>query len=265
MRRGARKGPRAATHPPYGNCAVLPPDSDVVMFRCNDDRRTWYLSRGLASVVSKDPPVIRITFRPNGPGHAADKYFTQIFENRCVCCGVRKNLSMHHILPHAYRRHFPRESEARGVWMYDVLVLCVSCHERYEESADLLRDEIAREYGIPPEGIGNITREQIRVIKAAAALDRAADMMPPERREGFERILKDHLGKETLDRSDYRVWKAIQRSIRPTPAGKIVAGMVEDMDSFAIRWRRHFIETMEPRFLPAYWDPERRIYSEPTR
>src|ERR1041384_8499749 len=65
MRPGARRGPRAATLPPYGNCAVLPPDSDVVMFRCNDDRRSWYLSRGLAAVVSKDPAVIRLTFKPN--------------------------------------------------------------------------------------------------------------------------------------------------------------------------------------------------------
>ena len=264
MRRGARRGPRAATIPPYGNCAVLPPDSDVVMFRCNDDRRTWYLSRSLAAVVSEDPPVIRLTFKPNGPGHAADEYFTQVFENRCVVCGSRKNLSRHHILPDAYRRHFPRESEMRGVWMYDVLVLDVRCHENYEDHADALKDEIALEFGVPPEGIGNITREQIQVIKAAAALERAADKMPADRRERFERTLKDHLGKETLERSDYRVWKDIQRSIRPVTASKLVAERIRDLDDFAIRWRRHFVETMQPRFLPQHWDIERRIYSEPT-
>src|ERR1043166_6930107 len=208
MRPGARRGPRAATLPPYGNCAVLPPDSDVVMFRCNDDRRSWYLSRGLAAVVSKDPAVIRLTFKPNGPGHAADEYFTQVFENRCVVCGSRKNLSRHHILPDTYRRHFPRESEMRGVWMYDVLVLCIRCHEDYEDFADTLKDEIAAEFGVPPEGIGNITREQIQVIKAAAALDRAADKMPVEKREALERTVKGYLGKEILERSDYRLWKS---------------------------------------------------------
>jgi len=265
MRPGARSGPRAAALPPYGNCAVLPPDSDVVMFRCNSDRREWYLSRGLAAVVSKDPPVIRLAFKPNGPGHNADKYFTQVFENRCVVCGSTKGLSRHHILPDAYRRHFPRESEARGVWMYDVLVLCIRCHEAYEESADLLKDEIAREFSIPPEGIGHITREQIRVIKAAAALDRAADLMPPDRREGFEGTLKAYLGKATLERSDYRVWRKIQASVKPITAGKLVADRIRDLDDFAIRWRRHFVATTRPRFLPLHWDVERRIYSEPGR
>jgi hypothetical protein len=265
VRRGARRGPRAATLPPYGNCAVLPPDSDVVMFRCNDDRRTWYLSRGLAILVSSDPPVIRLTFKPNGPGHAADEYFTQVFENRCVVCGSTKNLSRHHIVPDAYRRHFPRESELRGVWMYDVLVLDIRCHEAYEETADLLRDDIAREFGIPPEGIGNITREQIQVIKAAAALDRAADRMPADRRDRFERILKGHLRKETLGREDYRVWKEIQRSIRPVTAGRLVAERILNLDDFAIRWRRHFVSMMRPRFLPKHWDVERRIYADPSR
>lgn len=237
------------------------------MFRCDNRRMAWYLDRGLAVKLQDDPPAIRLTFKPKGPGHGFDPYFTQEFLNRCTVCGSEKDLTHHHIVPYAYRRHFPRESYELGRWMYDVLLLCTVCHHRYEGFGDELRDTIAREHGVPASGITNLKTDQLRAMKASAALDRHRDKMPLEKRAALEATLKGFLKKEELLEEDYRIWHQMRNAIETIPSGKIVAELllkdIAAIDDFAIRWRRHFIAKMKPGFLPQGWNPERRVYSEP--
>jgi len=247
----------------YGNCVVLSPDSDRPMFRCDRERMEWYLERKLAVLVSEDPPVLRLTFQPKGPGHAGDSYFLQGFKNQCVVCGSQDDLSHHHIVPDGYRRYFPRISYVLGRWMYDVLLLCVRCHERYERMANEFKETIAVEYGIPSSGISNLTRDKLRFMKAAIALERHGDKIPEGRRTLLEGDVKAYLGKDAFTREDLALWKEIQQSIDVTPPGEMIISKIPDIDDFAIRWRWHFMTQMKPRFLPSGWNPERRIYSEP--
>lgn len=263
MKRRRPRAIRATVYAPYGNCSVLHPDSDLVMFRCNSDRRQWYLELGLAVVVRDNPPAIRLTFQPRGPGHSGDPYFLQTFQNRCVVCGAPDRLSHHHIVPNCYRKHFPRTSQALGRWMYDVLLLDIDCHATYELRAHELKETIGKEFEIPTAGISNLTSEQISVMKAAAALYRHGEKLPEPKKKHFEAVVKAYLGKETLVKDDCLVWKKIRRSMNTTPAGLLVAHKIPDIDDFAIRWRRHFMKSMKPAFLPEGWNPERRIYSEP--
>lgn len=266
--RGGRKRGLMTSGDLYGNCAVYPPDSDRIMFRCEPARMAWYLDRGLAVKVQEDPPIIRLTFKPNGPGHAEDPYFIQEFINRCVVCSNLNDLTHHHIVPYAYRRHFPRESYTTGRWMYDVLLLCVVCHERYEKLAHELKLKIAAEHGISVSGISSIDADTSRAMKSAAALSRHRDVMPKERRELLEKDLKKHLGKEILSDEDYEIWHGFWETVETTSAGKLVAERLKDaaaLDEFAIRWRNHFLKYMKPGFLPKGWDPDRKIYSEPDR
>jgi hypothetical protein len=252
----------------YGNCIVYPPDSDRIMFRCEPARMAWYLDRGLAVKLQENPPIIRLTFKPNGPGHATDPYFIQEFINQCVVCASPDDLTHHHIVPYAFRKHFPRDSYSTGRWMYDVLLLCVICHDRYERAADELKEKITAEHGVPVSGLTNLKTDQMRAMKSAAALSRHRDRMPKERRDSLERDLKTYLGKETLSEEDYEVWRGFRNAIETTTAGKLVAERLKDaaaLDEFAIRWRKHFLDHMKPRFLPNGWDPERKIYSEPDR
>ena len=32
----------------------------------------------------------------------------------------------------------------------------------------------------------------------------------------------------------------------------------DDLDNFIIMWRKHFVEKMNPKFMPSDWDVERR-------
>lgn len=251
-----------ATNSLYGNCVVMA--GDVAMFRCDQERMDWYVSNGLATVVSMDPPVLRLNFKPKGLGHAGDPYFLQEFKNRCVVCGIEEGLSHHHIVPYCYRRFFPKESYEYGRWFYDVLLLCLECHHSYEHRAHELKITIAHEHGVQPWGTSTLTRDEVLIMKAAAALDRHQDKMPPEKRRKFEDILKAYLGKDVLGPEDpVDVFETIRAGIVTTPAAQIIVAQLKDVDDFAIRWRKHFLRHMKPAYLPDLWNPERRIYSEP--
>lgn len=251
-----------ATRSLYGNCVVM--SGDTVMFRCDQERVDWYLSMGLATVVSTNPTILQLNFKPKGPGHDGDPYFLQVFKNRCVACGIEEGLSHHHVVPYCYRKFFPKESYEFGRWFYDVLLLCLDCHHSYEGRAHELKLSIAHEHGIAPEGTTSLTKDESTIMKAAVALDRYRDKLPILKRIHFERIVKGYLGKDELSHDDpANVFESLRSSIVNTPAGKIIMARVRDIDDFAIRWRKHFLRHVKPEFMPKLWDPERRIYSEP--
>lgn len=250
-----------ATTSLYGNCVVK--YGDVTMFRCDQERMNWYLSMGLADVVSADPPVIRINFKPKGPGHANDPYFLQEFKNRCVVCGLEDNLSHHHVVPYCYRKYFPKDTYENGTWFYDVLLLCLNCHDSYEGRANELKQSIAHEHGVPSSGITNLNSDEVVIMKSAMTIHRHAGRLPADKLERFEQVLKTYLGKDTLSPEDpENVFNNIRAGIITTPAGQIIVSQLKDLDAFAIRWRQHFLRHMKPAFLPDLWLPERRIYSE---
>lgn len=237
---------------------------DIVMFRCDQERVDWYLSMGLATLVSTTPTVLKLNFKPKGPGHNGDPYFLQSFKNRCVACASETDLSHHHVVPYCYRKYFPKDSYEYGRWFYDVLLLCVDCHHSYEDRAHELKLSIAHEHGIPSWGTTTLTKDESTIMKAAIALDRHQNKLPLDRRERFELIVKAYLGKAELNEGDPKqVFESLRSSIVNTPAGKIIVEKIKDIDDFAIRWRRHFLRHVKPQFLPKLWDPERRIYSEP--
>jgi hypothetical protein len=244
----------------YGNIVALPPHSDEPLFRTNDERAEWYVSLGLA--VMEKPGLMRLTFKPKGIGHQGDPYFLQEFKNVCVVCGGTKDLSHHHVVPDCYRRHFPRAGKEQfGRWMYDVLLLCASCHERYEGTAWRFKKELHQEYGVSGSGETNLDRSMLQTIRAAAALFRHGEKMPEARRSHFEEELRKYFGYDP-DKSEYfRIWKDLADEVYFIPVGQIlVERHLEDVDEFAIRWRHHFLKTMKPAFMPEYWDADRRIY-----
>lgn len=240
----------------YGNCAVHGPDG-TLLFRTDANLRDWYLGKGLAKETG--PQRIDLTFTPKGPGHAAEPYFLQDFQNRCVVCGSQDLLSHHHVVPKCYRRHFPKDSYRYGRWMYDVLLVCVHCHEKYEDLAYQLKREIALEYGARDTETA-LTHTEVRMVKLSAALRRHGHLMPPARRLALEAEFRGHAGCEPTPEALAQAWLLRKKSFT-TSAAEVITSRIQDLDGFAQRWRLHFIQATKPRFLPEGWVPEKAIYS----
>ena len=243
---------------PYTNCRVLSP-AGVEMFHCGDRKKRWYLDRGLAVTIPDRPDTIRLTFEPNGPGHAGDTYYLTPKDNVCVACGATRRLTRHHVVPFGYRRHFPDRVKRHNY--HDVVLLCASCHTAYETHAATLKDEIGREFGVPAQGTpGRFAPELVCVRKAACALHRYGDRIPDGKRAALRQIVRDHLGRDP-EPADLLTISALDL-LNPDfcTHGEVVARALstdEQRNQFVKRWRCHFLAVMQPTHMPAHWNPDR--------
>src|SRR5690606_2478980 len=82
-------------------------------------RAKWYLNRELAEDVTQEfkpkegfekyDRIIRLKFVSKAEDKSTDPFFQQVLETKCVVCGKVENLTLHHVVPSAVRKHFPEE------------------------------------------------------------------------------------------------------------------------------------------------------------
>lgn len=258
----------------YGNCRVNHPDGSL-MFLCLPKRANWYLSRDLAVVVSEDPLTIQLTFEPRGRGAMDNKYNEEEREyllgekkNICVVCGSSNfgTLTKHHIVPHEYRKHFPIEMKSRS--SHDIVSICVKHHMHYEHAfADKLKRELEEKLGIES---ANIQRSAMsRMAKAHSFAKMLMDpekilKLPDDKIEYFTSEIKEMFEGKTLSEvSEIDIWSIAKERI--DSVSREVIEKLENymsLEDFIVMWRKHFIESMEPKFMPEGWKINYSIRSQ---
>lgn len=240
----------------YEGCQVLSPEGQL-MFRCRRKKAEWYLKKDLAFHLSDNPLTIQLSFAPKGPGRIGDPFHLQRRKNVCCVCGAKETLSRHHVVPYCYTKY---DSDSFRHNSHDVLPMCEHCHGDYEENHSLaLRQKLAVIFDAPLNGTG-IYSEEIRITKVAKAIIEHSHDMPMEKITSLLAILRDHLGHEPL--LDETI--ALSRMI-PTNEykshGEMVMSRISDVNQFVRMWRKHFLRTMNPGFMPNHWDVNRPIYT----
>ena len=237
----------------YGNITMLSPDGQALA--CIDRRRAnWYVSRQLAEPVS--PTTIKLKFMPAGkPDDFEARHISR--ENQCAVCGAREGLSRHHIVPRVFRRFLPPAYKDRN--HYDVIMLCLDCHERYEKHAAELRNALYKEAGLDPSF--KMTPEGRR-LSALGRFSRTllvhGDKIPAARKRLLEQRI---LGLQTPDESSRSLESfAALKGTNETKAdmsqqfAKKIVESQASLPDFIVRWRQHFLSAMNPKFMPADWD-----------
>jgi hypothetical protein len=244
--------------PAYGNYVVHHPDGHE-MFRCTSEKAWWYLSRGLAEIMSEDTDLIRVklNFVPKGRGHHGDEFYLGPRENKCVVCAEAQNLTRHHIVPYNYRRVMPIEGKSRNY--HDVVLLCDPCHRKYEEFARDLKMELAEKYHAPLSGKGDcVDFKRHKAKKAASAIEMFRDRLPENVLRQKTEEIAEYLGHEPSPQeiADLSV-ALIHDMTNHKRHGEIVISQVKDIQSFVEMWRFHFISVMHPKHMPKHWDAKR--------
>lgn len=244
--------------PLYGNCHVQNPDG-VHIFNCGEKKARWYLKRNLAVVIEQNPFTIRLTFIPHGNGHANDDFYLQERDNICVCCGSSAELTKHHVVPFMYRKFFTENLKDHT--SYDILPLCYECHENYEEHAQQFKRELAIEYAAPKTEIKTLDVELKNVCMAASALLLHKTSIPLVRQEYLMEVLRKYYGREVVETELQEIANIRYNVDRPEykPEGQVVVERLEDIEVFVKRWRRHFLLTLKPEYMPQHWTPDRPI------
>lgn len=246
----------------YGNGMILHPDG-TPMFRCNQKKLNWYVSRGMAIVVG--PMTARLTFTPREKGWAGDQYYLAPKLNRCVGCGSERRLTRHHIVPYCYRQHMPLE--VKKSQYHDIVLLCWDCHSAYEHAASQLKMDLAKRYDSPIHGRGRIVdADLIGAKKAVAALERAGHLMPTAKRDSYFARLVAYLGREpTPQDTDVLKRRRSEDMTNFVSHGEGVMSQVGDLQAFTEMWRDHFMRHALPFYMPDGWDERRSIWRQPGR
>lgn len=231
------------------------------MFLCQERKLRWYVDRELAVVVDDNPLTAKLLFDPKGKGRHGDTFFLTARKNYCVVCKSLKNLTRHHVLPYCYTKFFPPEAKIQS--SYDIVLLCVEHHTDYEVYAFKLKKELAAKHEIPLHGLGpTINYNAYKAGGLQNALTKYRHKIPEQRQQKLLERLCFYLDKtitmeevDGLPKTNWRVKPIIQY-------GQAILEHYKDLDEFAILWRKHFVKTMNPKFMPEHWDINRKIYSE---
>lgn len=245
----------------YGNWKVLAPDGEV-LFLALEKRVNWYLSRNLAERV--DDNTIRLLFEPKSRSNSSDPYIITEKLNKCVVCGTEdlEVLTKHHIVPIEYRRLFPEEIKSRNC--HDVVAICRSCHDIYEEIyASAMRQKLSIEYDAPIYK-GPIYNEILRSLSIAKLVLEHKDVLPKQR---FEQLCDafGSISKEQPTLDNMIKYIATWKDYKPLTHSEIVMNKVienNELFEFVKSWRIDFINSMKPQYMPIHWSVDRDLLKD---
>lgn len=206
----------------------------------NLKKANWYIERELADWVVEGQS-FQLKFEPEGYGsHEKAKHFTVAIPNLCVVCNSDTNLNKHHVVPHAIKKHFP--VELKGHNSYDLLPICSYHHSFYETHANIRKMILLAKYGIPNANMlydpsnSRIRRAQGTLIRH----EKGEVTVPPARLA----VLQELAAQPLVPGTEFEPFKAL-----------VNATMAEGTFlEHIVGWCKHFIEIMEPKFLPESWD-----------
>ncbi|KAJ2541858.1 hypothetical protein GGF49_003325 [Coemansia sp. RSA 1853] len=175
----------------YNNCKVLDINGNL-LFRAGNRRLEWYLSRNLAERI--DASTIQLNFVNKGSGRRDEPFYLQEMQNMCTVCGSTTNLTMHHIVPHHYRKYMNETIKSRS--SHDLLPLCTSCHDKYERHAVLFKQHLSQCFSAPLDGLGWIERKDIgKGMRAASTLmSRSLEKIPKQRIDQLRAVVNEVVG-----------------------------------------------------------------------
>lgn len=93
----------------------------------------------------------------------------------------------------------------------------------------------------------------------------AADKLPKEREQELKQILKDYYNMEELTPElikDASIMEVLKENVNFKSHGEVVIKQVTEQKKlleFEKMWRVHFLETLNPQFLPKLWSVEHRF------
>lgn len=234
-------------HKLYGNWLILSP-RDEPMFRCQESKLKWYMSRDLIEVVTDK--VARFKFEPKVVSPRSHQIEER--QNQCVVCASKEALTRHHVVPRCYRSHMAAEEVQHNA--HDVVMVCTPCHDRYETSAEILKKRLSDEYGIPLSGTVVGDKQLQKAIRNARLIN-SQHPAPQSRIDQARDQIAAYVGRlPTQEDITELGTRDMKQTIKFTAShGELLMQQVKDHKEFCTMWRRHFIHTMQPKHMPEYW------------
>jgi hypothetical protein len=286
----------------YDNIGMFDPDGHHL---CNISMKkaNWYINKNLATWTnnesSTDVSSIQLSFHPKIAARSSKQDATTGLVtynrgkkmNQCVVCGAQRDYMRHYIVPYCYRSLFPVRFKTHMT--HDVVLLCAeTCHARADcrSQQRMMRLEKKLRMHLDPETEPPqiMDRQLHQVQSAAQALLKWKDRIPANRILEYQELLVDWWQLDSIDAlTNHHLMQASQvEARRPNPkhipGPKLVMNHVllkssgapsnggstsVDMPiaQFVRDWRLHFLQTMQPKFLPIGWSVDSPVQCDDDR
>lgn len=200
-------------------------------------RANWYLKRNLAEVLPDGNIKLCFVEKEFIPDY---NNFKESYQDYCVCCGSKDDLTKHHVVPQQYFPYLPIEFKEFN--HHDLLCMCRKCHNEYEDKANTLKDKIYSDF--VPMYYRRLVRD-IHLIKNLKYKRDYKNNDPVKIKNKIDKILEKYDG---LISEDYEF--DINKYLIDTLSVK----------TFVLIWRYHFYESMDLKYLPKIWKPDNKYF-----
>ena len=221
-------------------------------------------------------------------------YLRTAKRNVCVACGKDGHIIRHYIVPYAYRSLLPPEYKSH--MSHDIVILCPDCHldcERHSKRRMKRIESELRKKEIMSKGAGDVGRSDINPVvedphlghvrSCAIALVKWMDTIPDDQVERYEKVVRDYLvsvcnndaekatllnGNGVAKLTKTQLEKACNVNYRVknpdyvSGSDIVVRSLKGDarlISQFIIDWRKHFIDTVNPRHMPTGWSVDNPV------
>jgi len=256
------------------------------MFTCGKKKAKWYLDKDLAERM--DDGKIMLSFEPKGDGFDVDEIFGKsIREPICVVTGVEDDLQRHHIVPYCYRTYFPKEFKSKN--HHDVVLINYKKHSEYEQEATIYKDVIAEMYGVETINEFNlkytgklreIGKDNAILLNTIHSIFKTHDRMAYDIKLKKIKVISERTGipfnvirgysyiqlyklftliRKVHEENVYQ-YKVVNRKYYDHGYHLVQKLDTEEkIKEFVKLWRKHFIKTMQPKFMPLGWSIDFRV------
>jgi len=259
------------------------------MFTCGGKKARWYLERDLADQIGEGE--IQLNFEPNGHGFEDNEDFGRsVREVQCVVSGEQDDLQRHHIIPYCYRKYFPIEYKSKN--HHDVVLMNHDIHAKYEMKAMRYKDKLAEKYDVPTIDVYNraytkmirqVNRNNTIILSKLNAIFRGYGKIPQDKIVENLRFVAEHIeiDYDFLQTCNYIQLLKLYRLLGDEFKKEITLfqeenrhlydhgyHLVQKLDTpeklgeFVRLWRKHFIDTMKPKYMPDGWSIDFRIKTQ---
>lgn len=222
----------------------------------------WYVNKGLATEISSESAfIVRLNFEPAGRCvGAADEFYRIAKTNQCVVCGQTEKLFRKNVIPREYKKFFPDIMKSKT--SHDVVLLCVECNIRSNLYDLKIRQLLEEECEAPiksnlkdDKGCNKLIAEK-RLAKALLSEQK----IPDKRRNEIKEILQKSYANQEINEEFCQKLMMMEISKPERIAlshGELVVKRYKEIGGLAKLeklWRQHFLDVMQPKFLPALWN-----------
>lgn len=134
-----------------------------------------------------------------------------------------------------------------------------------------MRQELAEKYDAPmgtKERMMYVDNPQLAKVRSAAkALLHSGSKIPVKRRNELEEVVRSYhninvLSEELLKKTVEINVKVENRNFQGLHGERVVRSVISEgkLPEFVRLWRRHFLEYMQPKYLPAMWSVDHNLH-----